>query len=250
MAIIYQHLKPNGEVFYIGIGKSKKRALSKHNRSKYWLNIVNKYDYEVRILKSDLSWGEACELERILISWYGRLDLETGCLVNMTDGGEGSLNCKFSEDTLKKKSEIMKGKLAGYKNPMFGKKAEQHPAFGYRQSEENKKRREQKYIKEKHHFFNKKFSQEHKDKISKAGLGRIVSEETIKKLKLNHASKKDNYIPPTLGKSLQKRVILNRENGIFYSTVSEASIIYSIKLSTLTAMLNGRNINKTNLIYC
>lgn len=250
MAVLYTHIKPNGEVFYIGIGKTIKRANSKHNRSNYWKNVVAAYGYEVQILKQDLSWEEACELEKILISHYGRRDLKLGTLVNLTDGGEGSLGVKMSSKTLRLKSEIMKGKMSGCKNPMFGKKGKDHPVFGYRVPQESKDKRKANYIKENHHFYNKKFSQSHKDKIGKASIGRIKSEETIEKIKINHASKKTGYIPPTLGKSLPKRIILDNSTGIFYNTVKEASAIYNIKISTLTAMLNGRNTNKTTLTYC
>ena len=89
MAVIYKHLKPCGEVFYIGIGQEEKRAKSKSDRNNYWHNVVNKYGYEVQILKSDLTWEDACEMEKVLISWFGRRDLGLGTLVNLTDGGEG-----------------------------------------------------------------------------------------------------------------------------------------------------------------
>lgn len=108
--ILYRHLKINGEVFYIGIGKNIKRAHSKVNRNKYWQNITNKYDYEVQVLKSDLTWEDACELEIILISYYGRKDLKTGTLCNMTDGGEGTLGRKTSIESNIKRSLKMTGR--------------------------------------------------------------------------------------------------------------------------------------------
>ena len=90
MACIYRHLKPNGEVFYIGIGNSTRRATSKIGRSKFWHAVTTKYpNYEVQILKNDLEWNEACELEVILIDYYGRRDLGTGTLVNMSCGAGG-----------------------------------------------------------------------------------------------------------------------------------------------------------------
>ena len=94
MAYIYRHIKPNGETFYIGIGKNKNRLYSKNNRNRHWYNIVNKYGYEAQILKNNISWEEACFLEILLISYYGRKDLRLGNLVNMTDGGEGVLGLK------------------------------------------------------------------------------------------------------------------------------------------------------------
>ena len=105
---IYYHLKPNGEVFYIGIGNSK-RPKSKQNRNKYWHNIVNKYGYEVQILKTNLSWEEAVELEILLIGWFGRKDLKLGTLVNMTDGGDGNNGIVMSAESNMKRSLASKG---------------------------------------------------------------------------------------------------------------------------------------------
>ena len=101
---IYRHLKPNGEVFYIGIAVKPKRPYSKANRNKYWHNVVNKYGYEVDVLKIDLTWEEAKELEIDLISFYGRKDLGLGTLVNLTDGGEGTK--QLSQEAKDKISEV------------------------------------------------------------------------------------------------------------------------------------------------
>lgn len=106
---IYRHLKPNGEVFYIGIG-SLKRAYTFKDRNKYWHHVVDKYDYEIQILKTGLSKEEACELESILISYYGRKDIGTGRLVNMTNGGEGAFGVLISEDRKKKVGEFHLGR--------------------------------------------------------------------------------------------------------------------------------------------
>ena len=108
---LYRHLKPNGEVFYIGIGKTKnfKRAFEKQHRSNWWTSIIKKYpDYEVQILKTGLTKEEACELETILISWYKRADCCGGTLVNMTDGGEGTSGKTCTDETRKKLSESIK----------------------------------------------------------------------------------------------------------------------------------------------
>lgn len=104
--VLYRHLKPNGEVFYIGIG-TLKRAYSDKGRNKFWRRTVDKYGYEVQILKSNLTWEEATELEIALISFYGRRDLGLGNLVNLTDGGEGVINP--SDEARLKMSEAKKG---------------------------------------------------------------------------------------------------------------------------------------------
>jgi len=155
MAIVYRHIRLDiNEVFYIGIGKSYKRAYSTKNRNKYWKNITNAIDYRVDILFDDLTWNEACEKEKEFISLYGRKDLKTGTLVNMTDGGEGANGAKrnytddnpsplkgkkftdehrlkisekskllrHSDDTKKKLSDLKKGTTHDRGNNLLGKK--------------------------------------------------------------------------------------------------------------------------------
>lgn len=95
MAYVYQHIRlDTDEVFYIGIGSDTKgnyvRANTKKSRSDYWKNIVNKVGYKIEILNEDISWEDACEEERRLIKHYGRKDNNTGILVNLTDGGDGT----------------------------------------------------------------------------------------------------------------------------------------------------------------
>jgi len=82
--------------FYIGIGLSTKRAYSKKNRNKFWKHIVAKSPYEIEILFDNLSWEEACEKEKEFIKLYGRRDIQTGVLVNLTDGGDGVYNLSES----------------------------------------------------------------------------------------------------------------------------------------------------------
>ena len=87
MAIVYIHKRiDNGEVFYVGIGKTEKRAKSKDKRSKFWKDYVNLHNYEYEIVLDNILWKEK-EIE--LISFYGRRDMKNGTLVNMTFGGEG-----------------------------------------------------------------------------------------------------------------------------------------------------------------
>ena len=113
MAIVYQHIRlDTNEVFYIGIGKTEKRAYNKTNhRNNYWKNIINKTEYNVEILFNDLTWKEACQIEQYLIKYYGRKNLKTGMLVNMTDGGDGCIGQVVSLETRKKMSISQKGKI-------------------------------------------------------------------------------------------------------------------------------------------
>jgi hypothetical protein len=89
MAILYRHIRlDKNEPFYIGIGKSLRRAYRTDSRNEYWNNIA-KNGYEVEIIFDDLSWEQACEKEKEFIKIYGRKDIGTGILSNMTDGGDG-----------------------------------------------------------------------------------------------------------------------------------------------------------------
>lgn len=206
---IYRHIRlDTNKVFYIGIG-SLKRPYCKHNRSKYWNNIINKTNYEIQILKSNLSWEDAVELEIILISYYGRKDLNTGTLVNLTDGGEGTINIirkPVSIDTRKKLSIIKKG---------------------FKHSEETKKKISE--IQK-----GKKLSQETCDKMSNARKGVLKSKETCLKIKNNNFNSKK---------------IIDTNTNIVYISIIEASKKLNINYGKLKSDLRGRTKNKTTLKY-
>lgn len=116
MAIVYQHRRlDTNEIFYIGICEDHRkdiRPYSHFNRNKFWHNVVNKAGYIVEITHKDICWEEACVIEKYLICFYGRKDLKTGILVNLTDGGEGVINLIYTETARKKMSESKLGKTA------------------------------------------------------------------------------------------------------------------------------------------
>jgi hypothetical protein len=119
---LYQHIrKTDGIIFYIGIGDNK-RPYKKSSRNKYWDHTVKKHGYNVRVLVDNISWNRACELETIMIAFYGRKDLGLGNLVNMTDGGEGTTGSIISKETREKIGNKTKERLLnGWVNPMSGK---------------------------------------------------------------------------------------------------------------------------------
>lgn len=111
MAIVYRHRRlDKNEVFYVGIGKKESRAFDMVHRNHIWKGIKSRSEVEVEIVARDLSWELACELEQLMISEYGRIDLHTGTLSNLTDGGEGTLGVKQSQESIAKRVAKNKGR--------------------------------------------------------------------------------------------------------------------------------------------
>jgi hypothetical protein len=119
MAVVYIHKKNDtGEIFYVGIGKEEKRAYRKDSRTKHWENVVKKHGLIIEIIHKDITWEQACKIEKELIKFYGRLDLNTGILINLTEGGEGNSNPFRSEEWKRKQREAKIGeKNSNYKKP-------------------------------------------------------------------------------------------------------------------------------------
>jgi hypothetical protein len=98
VAYVYRHIRiDKNQPFYIGIGSDSqyKRAFEKSRRTNIWNKIIHKTTYNVEILMDGLTWEQACEKEKEFIKLYGRKDLKTGTLVNLTNGGEGALGRKY-----------------------------------------------------------------------------------------------------------------------------------------------------------
>lgn len=125
MAYLYRHIRlDTNQPFYIGISgldDNYGRASIKRGRNELWKRITCKTNYEVEILLDNLTEKEAKEKEIEFIKLYGRIDLQTGTLANLTDGGDGVLNenskslmrSKISKSSLgKKMSDSAKKKMS------------------------------------------------------------------------------------------------------------------------------------------
>jgi len=114
---VYLHKKKTtNEVFYVGKGTGG-RATSRKDRSEFWKRIVKKYGYVVEIVENNLQEWYSFELEKELITYYGRRDLGAGTLVNLTDGGEGSSGVI---QTIERRLKTSK-RMAGAKHPNASK---------------------------------------------------------------------------------------------------------------------------------
>ena len=142
----YAYLREDGTPYYIGKGKAGRITNTLHRIA------IPKQKERIIYLKTNLTDEDARKHEIYMIAIFGRKDLGTGILRNMTDGGEGCAGRVLSEETKKKLSEAHKGRkksidhrkklseakigkkitedhrknmsasLKGNKNPAYGKK--------------------------------------------------------------------------------------------------------------------------------
>jgi predicted phage tail protein len=191
MAIVYEHIRNDtNEVFYVGIGVDKGRAFIKKGRTKFWKNIVNKVGYSVNIIHKDIEHKEAKKIEKYLIKKYGRKDLGLGNLVNMTDGGDGTLGLIVSEERRQKFIEINKGKTH-----FLGKTHSEE--IRQKLSERNKGNT---------NMLGKTQSEEARQKMSKAHKGKPKSEEHIKKVsEANKGKPKSEEHKQRIGEGARRR---------------------------------------------
>lgn len=107
---VYAYLRPDGTPYYIGKGKDGRAWNEKAHRVKVPSND------RIILLEKNLTNLGALALERRMIRWYGRKDINTGILRNLTDGGDGGPGAKIiiTESKRKKCSERM---LREHQNP-------------------------------------------------------------------------------------------------------------------------------------
>ena len=108
--------------YYIGKGKGKRAYDSTHR-----VKVPDDKD-RIIFLKENVSEKEAWDYEREMIQFYGRKDLGTGILRNLSDGGEGPANP--SPEARKKNSERNKKAYADGINPLSRLTLEERIEYG------------------------------------------------------------------------------------------------------------------------
>ena len=161
---VYAYLNENNIPYYIGKGKNK-RAFAKHR-------VPVPVDYtKIVFLEKNLSEIGAVAIERRMIDWYGRTDLNTGILLNRNGfGGFSWTEEQKSAIKGRKVSESTKSKL---RSANLGKKASQETREKLSKIRLGKKQA--------------RCTEQGRANIKKANqgknIGRILSEETKAKIR-------------------------------------------------------------------
>lgn len=240
MAYVYLHRKSTDKtIFYVGIGKDETRSFVRAhevvNRNRFWHNIVNKHGRDVEITHKNIIWEEACAIERYLIAFYGRIDKKTGCLCNLTDGGEGGAGAIRSPEHLAIIKENYNRNLKGRMNnaEQLSRIAAANRARKIPESTRAKMRLAGK---------NRVFSETHKKNLSIASKGKPKNPESVKKQAESLRGKQLD------GKNPNAKKVLDTSTGEVFDCIKSASERYKIHQSRLTSILNGKIVNKTPLI--
>jgi len=157
MYYTYLWLREDGTPYYIGKGKGD-RAYDR------WGYICKPPPMDRMVFYIAKDEAEAFENEIALIWYYGRKDLGTGCLRNLTDGGENP----------------PKGNRKGQKGPPAWNKGLKPSVETLAKASATRKRNNKKRA---------PFTAEHRRKISEARKGMVFTEEHIQNLRTSHKGK-------------------------------------------------------------
>jgi hypothetical protein len=169
----YLWLREDGTPYYVGKGHGQ-RAFRKGCPSKDQI-LIQEFPSE----------EDSFTAEIFLISYYGRVDLGTGCLRNLTDGGDGILRASAEVREKIRKSKLGNNYALGL---VRGPQSAEH-----RQklslSHTGLKRSVEALKKFRSSMIGHTVSQETRDKIGRAHKGRKASEETRARLRASHLGK-------------------------------------------------------------
>jgi len=181
----YAYLREDKTPYYIGKGTGK-RIYSTNKRIK-----PPKDKSRIIYLKQNLTEEEAFKHEVYMIDVFGRKDLGTGILVNMTNGGEGASGWVPSEENKKNISDAKKNPSEETRKKISD--AKKNP------SEETRKKMSDVQK-------GKILTEETRRKISVANKDKILSEEHKKKISDAQKGNKNHNYGKTAPEETRKRM--------------------------------------------
>jgi len=246
---LYLHIRPDTmQVFYVGIG-IKHRPGKRRNRNNHWNNIVNKNNGEFifEVLCEHQTWTEVCQMEIALIKFYGRQDIGTGILCNMTDGGDGVTGMRgktswikgktHSEETRKKIREALAISMSC---PEY-RKSQSDKLRGRPVSLETRQKISQSQI-------GKVVSLESRVKMSISAKGKIITEETRRKIKdkrLGTIQSRNHVVNTKIANFISRGWVIDQVCPITNNVVNTYLTTYLASASTgagrccITTVMNG-----------
>jgi hypothetical protein len=253
---VYRHIRlDTNSTFYVGKGKNN-RAWSKRNRNNYWKNIVSSCGYKVEILFNNLQESEAFQKEIELIEFYKKQNECEANLTEGGLGSSGWKPTKEWIDKRKEKSSGKNNPMYGKASAMKGKKHTEEAKLKISKANKGRKNPpltlEQKQAliaalknKGSSPLKGRKLSEQHKLNIGNGVRGKMAKEKHPfynKPLTENHKKNISSNSPKN------KKVIDTKTNAV-YANIKEAAIAFNIKRNTLKNYLSGRRTNKTSLRY-
>jgi hypothetical protein len=206
---LYRHIRlDKNEPFYIGIGSKQdrshphwkseyRRAFETNRKESYiWNNIISKTEHEVEILFESDDYEVIKQKEIEFIKLYGRINRNTGCLANMTDGGDGFVGYIPSKEKIDKHRKFLIGK----KQPASQIQKRNESRKGYIHSEETK-------LKISNSHKGKKTSKEHLEKLKRGQI--LANSKPVFQYDLN-----ENFI-----KEWQSATVAGKEIGLHPTSI-------------------------------
>ena len=212
----YAHYTANSnEIFYVGKG-SKKRAWSNKDRTKHWHNIVSKHGIIVKIIAYFYRSEDALSFERQLILLIGRLNVSTGPLINLTDGGVGVAGMSHSLQSKNLISKSLKHQhAAGIRTKAYAKIALAQTGS-------------------KNHEFGKIISLERRNRLSEASKGK--SKSSTHRRNISNAKRGDKNPAAKITKQIALEI--NRLKGT--KTIANIAIDFGVSATTVQAIHSGK----------
>lgn len=272
----------------VSMKKEYDRAFAKSGRSDIWAKIARKTPYKVEILLESDDYEFIKQKEIELVALYGRINKNTGILANLTDGGEGTKGHIKSPETcskISKKASKRKGALNPASVPIIHTltlevfECIKYAAEKYNIRSSSLSRYLSGKVNPTYFVYLRDYVEgqiHHPDKLRGDGE-KIIDKDTggifnnpkeaalfyntnVRRIKSILAGKSKFLNLAYLDESLRPnpyeilngkggKLVLDQQTGVFYYTAREAAKAFNMNHKNLIPMLNGKNRNKTSLIY-